>query len=236
MQCTCVILSSAACPFVQYISTLSHNRQDFRKIFIEHVLCVLIFSTNFVWNISHSKKNRERFVPICMSGFIQSTRYSCSILMILEFSRQTFEKSLTIKFHKNPSRENRVVPCGRTDMTRLIVGFRSCANRPKNDFPMLISVKHTRSVCVLWTVFPLLSLPWTTCLQASSWYCGNVGIVFDFKLSPCSECCMLSCGRFTGVCGLNANVSEHSVYSYVYTSYLLAYEDGTDSVFRNVGI
>jgi len=34
--------------------------------------------------------------------------------MKLEFSRQIFEKSTIIKFHKNPSSGSRVVPCGRT--------------------------------------------------------------------------------------------------------------------------
>ena len=35
--------------------------------------------------------------------------------MKLEFSRHIFEYSLNIKFDQNPSSENRVVPCGRTD-------------------------------------------------------------------------------------------------------------------------
>jgi len=36
--------------------TLSHKRHDFRgKKFIEHKMCVLIFSTTFAWNIFHSK-------------------------------------------------------------------------------------------------------------------------------------------------------------------------------------
>jgi len=35
---------------------LSHKRQDFRKTFVEHKMCVLIFSTTYVRNISHSKK------------------------------------------------------------------------------------------------------------------------------------------------------------------------------------
>jgi hypothetical protein len=42
---------------------------------------------------------------------------------------------------------------------------------------------------------------------------------------------MLSSGLFTGVCGLNANVSEQSVCSIFkgeQASYLPAYEDGTD--------
>ena len=35
--------------------------------------------------------------------------------MILEFSRQIFEKSSNIKFHENLSIGSRVVPCGPTD-------------------------------------------------------------------------------------------------------------------------
>jgi len=41
--------------------------------------------------------------------------------MKLEFSQQSFEKSTNTKFQENPSSESRVVPCGRTDMTKLIV-------------------------------------------------------------------------------------------------------------------
>jgi hypothetical protein len=45
----------------------------------------------------------------------------------LEFSRQIFEKSSNIKFHKNPSSRSWAVPCGRTNgrtnMTKLIVAF-----------------------------------------------------------------------------------------------------------------
>jgi hypothetical protein len=38
-------------------TTLSHKRQDFREKAIEHKMCVLIFSTTLVCNISHSMKN-----------------------------------------------------------------------------------------------------------------------------------------------------------------------------------
>jgi hypothetical protein len=51
-----IILSSVACLALLYFSTLSHKRYDFRKNVIEHKVCVLIFRTNFVWNISQSKK------------------------------------------------------------------------------------------------------------------------------------------------------------------------------------
>jgi len=51
------IVICMACPALQYFSTLSHKRYDFRKKKItEHKICVLIFSATFVGNISHSKK------------------------------------------------------------------------------------------------------------------------------------------------------------------------------------
>jgi len=44
-----IILLSVACPAVQYFSTLSHKRHDFRKKNIfEHKMYVLIFSTTLV--------------------------------------------------------------------------------------------------------------------------------------------------------------------------------------------
>jgi len=57
----------------------SHNLINgtvFRKLGIEHKMCVLIFSTTFVWNISHSKKNWVRYDhSVCWS--------SCEILVTL---------------------------------------------------------------------------------------------------------------------------------------------------------
>ena len=105
----------------------------------EHKMCVLIFFTAFVWNISHSKKKwasykKKRYVGL----HVESTLYSCPILMKLEFSRQIFEKYSNIKFHENPSiwdlrcsilRDRRTD--GRTDMTKLVVPFRNFANAPK---------------------------------------------------------------------------------------------------------
>jgi hypothetical protein len=83
---------------------------------------------------------------------MQSTRYSCNILMKLEFSRQISEKYSNIKFHENPSSGSRVVQCGRTDgraenMMKLIVAFRNFVNAPKN-----LGTFYTLKIVVLYTV------------------------------------------------------------------------------------
>jgi hypothetical protein len=53
--------------------------------------------------------------------------------MKLAFSRQNFEKSSNISFHENTSSGSRVVSCGRTHTTTLIVAFRYCENAPKKE-------------------------------------------------------------------------------------------------------
>jgi hypothetical protein len=55
-----IILSSLDCPALRF-STLSHNGTFFRKKVTEAKMCVLIFSTVFVSDISHSKKNSGRY-------------------------------------------------------------------------------------------------------------------------------------------------------------------------------
>jgi hypothetical protein len=52
--------------------------------------------------------------------------------MELEFCGQILEKYSNIKFNENPFSKSRVVPWGRTDMTKLTVDFRNFANASKN--------------------------------------------------------------------------------------------------------
>ena len=62
--------------------THSHKWHDIRKKKItEQKSCVLMFSTTFVWNISHSKTKWAIYYHKCTLLFMQSTRYSCPILM-----------------------------------------------------------------------------------------------------------------------------------------------------------
>jgi hypothetical protein len=54
----------------------------------------------------------------------------------------------------------------------------------------------------------VLHLTWLSTYKVQS-PCATF-MIFDFKLSLCPECCMLSSVWFTGVCSLNANVSEQT--------------------------
>ena len=69
-------------------------------------------------------------------GLHENIRYSCQILMKLEFSRQSFEKLSSIKFHKNSSSGSRFMRTdeGQTDRyDETDTHFRSFSIAPKND-------------------------------------------------------------------------------------------------------
>jgi hypothetical protein len=96
--CVCVGAPTRACAcarvrlFIQYatlrlhifcvlkaspcFSTLSNKRHDFRKKVTEHKMCVLIFSTHFIWNFSHSKENSARYCHKC-------EKFSCKYPLFL---------------------------------------------------------------------------------------------------------------------------------------------------------
>jgi hypothetical protein len=60
----------------------------------EHKICVSIFSTTYVWNISHSKNKWARYDKRCILVFMSSTFYSCPILMELNFLDRFSKKIL----------------------------------------------------------------------------------------------------------------------------------------------
>jgi len=55
-----IILSYVACLDVPHFPTISLKRHDFREKIMERKISIFIFSTTFVGNISHSKKNYIR--------------------------------------------------------------------------------------------------------------------------------------------------------------------------------
>jgi predicted membrane protein len=128
MHCTCATLSSVACPALQYFSTLSHKRYDFRgEKKLLNTKCVLIFCTTFVWNISHYEKEWARYDHRRLLVLMWSTGYSCQILMKFNhFDR--FSKNTEISnippvgaelFHADTQTDRQTD--GRTDMTKLAI-------------------------------------------------------------------------------------------------------------------
>ena len=120
-------------------------------------MCVLIFSTTFVWNISHSKKNWARYDQKCKLLWS-----SCKLYVILvrfwrnlNFLNRLFEIHSNIKFHENPSSRSRFVPCGQTDgrteMTKLILAFRKFSKAPNANVDKAPKVRPTSSELTLYT-------------------------------------------------------------------------------------
>jgi hypothetical protein len=80
-QRVCVIILSLACLALPYFSTLSHKGYDFRKNFVEHKMCVLIFSTTL----------SEKFLILRIIQrdiIINVRRSSCKVpLLLSDFNR-----------------------------------------------------------------------------------------------------------------------------------------------------
>ena len=129
MQCAAILVFAVSLA-PPYFSTLSHKRNDFRKKVNGREMCILIFSTTFICNISHSKKNSARYCRKSENVFMYSTRYSCQILIKLEFSGQSFEKITNIIYH--PMSCSVWTDRRQTDMTKQLLDFRNFAYVPNN--------------------------------------------------------------------------------------------------------
>ena len=83
----------------------------------------------------HSKNNRASYgKKKCPVVFLQSTRYSCQIIMEPRLSWQIFQKYILSNFLKVRSMGAELfLADGQTDMTKtLIVAFRNFAKAPRN--------------------------------------------------------------------------------------------------------
>ena len=78
----------------------------FGKKFIDHKIYVSTFPTTYVWKVSHYK-HCARYDQKCISVWMWSTRYSCQLLIKLEFCKRIFEKYSSTEFLENPSSRSR---------------------------------------------------------------------------------------------------------------------------------
>jgi hypothetical protein len=134
MQCACAI---------QYFYTLSHKRHDLRQKVFEGKMCVLIFSTVFVWNIALSKKNWARYdqkcirlhvkYPLFLSDFNETRIFSTGFRKNTQISN--FMKIRHVEaefFHADGSTGGQTER--RISMTKIIVTFRNFVNAPKTFY------------------------------------------------------------------------------------------------------
>jgi len=83
--------SCGVCLAVPHFPTLSSKRQGFRKNITENKTLVLIFSTAFYWNISHSEINLESSYHKCVEVFTKIPFVFVIFLWHLNF-RDRFKK------------------------------------------------------------------------------------------------------------------------------------------------
>jgi hypothetical protein len=91
----------------------------------------LIFSTSLFRNISHYKKNWARYYHKYIN------RSPCKVTLLLSHFNETwifstdFRKMLEYQISWKSFSRSQAVPCGPTDMMKLIVAFRNFANAPE---------------------------------------------------------------------------------------------------------
>ena len=100
----------------------------------------LCYCNGFVYTVSTTQFFSVRRIERDINKFYIGLLVNCQLLLLdsmeLEFSRQIFEKSSSIKCHVDSSSGSPVVGSqqtdGRMDMTKLIAAFLDFVNAPKN--------------------------------------------------------------------------------------------------------
>ena len=151
MQRVCAILSSVACPAIQYVSTLSHKRYDFReKKKLMDTKCVFWFSlqlwseTFLILRTNERDRIKNVYWSSCEVPFILVRfQWHLNVLDRLSKNHQISWKSVQWE----PSSSMRTD--GRT-WRSLILAFWDFANAPKNFFPkyqVVMTCKLIRCAC-----------------------------------------------------------------------------------------
>jgi len=140
MQCACAILSSVACLAVQYFSTLSHKRHDFRKENLLKIKYVFWFPLWSFSEICHILRRIERDMiknclhikyPLFLSDFKETGIFSVDFGKGTELWNFPKIHTLGVKlFHADGRTDGQTD--GKADMTNLIFAFCNFANAPQN--------------------------------------------------------------------------------------------------------
>ena len=133
--------------------TLSHKRHDFVKA-VGHEMCVSIFSTTFVWNISHSEKN--------WASYDQNVYWSlCKVLVFLvrfKWKLNCLDRLSKILKYQISSKSILWKPsCSmwmdrRIDMSKIIDAFWNFVNAPEKSGAISLFLQYAFMV---WTSITL---------------------------------------------------------------------------------
>jgi len=125
-----VILSSVSCPPLQYISTLSYKRQNFREKNlpdIKRVFWLLLPTLSETFIILSTERDMIKMCtcpyvmyPLFLSGFNETLTFSTDFWKILKH-RSSGSRNFLCRWKDR-----------RWEMTTLIVAFRNFANAPKH--------------------------------------------------------------------------------------------------------
>ena len=110
---------------------------------------VLICSKTFARNISHSETSWARYRKFNRSSYKVTT-----ILVRILIKIDRFSKNPNVKFHKNPSSDSRIVPCGRSSSSSSAI----CQTTGPKPLPKrFLHIMRSRTSSFNWQ-YPLLSL------------------------------------------------------------------------------
>jgi hypothetical protein len=105
-------------------------------------------------------------------------------LMKLAYSLQTFEKSSNRNFYENLSSKIRVVPCGRTDMTKLIASSANLRRHLKRNYNDSYVYEY---LVFMYTGDETSLMPYVSCVtrfyQTILCYHPNIAIIITLNIT-----------------------------------------------------